>query len=85
MSFPMLWSNLLPYGAQVLALVAAGALLPLLFRTRQHRAQLIYYQALLVACLLLPVLQPRPKPLVIVQVEESAAPARPAILAPVPA
>ncbi len=84
MSFPMLWSNLLAYGVQVLALVAAGALLPLLFRTRQPRAQLIYYQALLVACLLLPVLQPWPKPLVIVQVQESTAPAGPAILAPVP-
>jgi protein TonB len=67
MSFPMQWSNLLSYSVQVLALVAAGALLPLLFRARQPRARLIYYQVLLVACLLLPVVQPWPRPLVIVQ------------------
>jgi TonB family protein len=78
----MLWSNLLAYGVQVLALVAAGALLPMLFRVRQPRTQLVYYQVLLTACLLLPVVQPWPKPLVIVQ---ESAPAAASASTPTPA
>ena len=58
MSTEEMAGNLLSYSVQVLVLVAAGALLPVLFRVRRPRAQLFYCQALLAACLVLPLLQP---------------------------
>ncbi|RPI17533.1 MAG: M56 family peptidase [Acidobacteriales bacterium] len=65
MSAALLWNNLLAYSAQVLVLVAAGGLLPFLLRVRHPRTQLVYFQALLVASLLLPMLQPWHRPLVV--------------------
>ncbi|HUG82466.1 MAG TPA: M56 family metallopeptidase [Bryobacterales bacterium] len=50
--------NLLDYCCQVVILVAAGGLLPLLFRVRDPRVRLGYWRAVLGACLLLPALQP---------------------------
>ncbi len=83
MSSAMLWNNLLAYSAQVLALVAAGALLPFLFRVRQPRAQLITCQLLLVASLVLPALQPWRRPLIIVPEEPATTTA--AVTSPLPA
>ena len=37
-----LWGNLVSYSAQVLALVAAGAILQMLFRVRLPRAHLLF-------------------------------------------
>ena len=54
----MTWSNLLLWMAQIALLVAAGALLPWVFRLRSAHARLVFWQVLLVACLLLPLLQP---------------------------
>jgi len=50
--------NLLDYCCQVVILVAAGGLLPLLFGVRDPRVRLGYWRAVLGACLLLPALQP---------------------------
>jgi len=54
------WSlaNLLAWGVQVAAIVAAGLLLPALLRVRAPGARLAFLRALLLACVVLPVLQP---------------------------
>lgn len=49
----------LKFYEQILLLVAAGALLPVLFRLRLPAARLLFWQGLLVLCLLLPAIQPR--------------------------
>ena len=60
-----LWlQNLAAYSAQIVVIVAAGAVLPYLFRVRRPDAMLVYRQLLLVACLLLPALQPWKQPVV---------------------
>lgn len=51
-------ANLLDYCCQVLALVAAASLLPRMFRVRDPRVRLRYWQAVFAVCLLLPALQP---------------------------
>ncbi|MEO7146103.1 MAG: M56 family metallopeptidase [Bryobacteraceae bacterium] len=50
--------NLAAYSLQIGVIVTAGALLPALVRLRAPRARLIYWQVLLAACLVLPVLEP---------------------------
>ena len=50
--------NLLAYTIQVALVVLVGALAAALLRLRQPRVMLAYWQALLAACLLLPLLQP---------------------------
>ena len=62
----MVWTNLVAYSVQVLALVAVGGILPLLLRIHQPRAQLLYFRLLLAASLLLPALQPWRRPVVVV-------------------
>ncbi len=52
------FQNLGSYFLQTAILTGAGSLLPLVFRLRIPRARLFYWQALLVACVLLPALQP---------------------------
>ena len=54
------WSlaNLLAWTAQVTAIVAAGLLLPRLLRVRVPGARLVFLRVLLLACLLLPLMQP---------------------------
>ncbi len=58
MNAPLWFHNLAAYSVQVALLVAAGELLPRLFRMRVPRALLEYWQLVLAACLALPVLQP---------------------------
>ena len=54
----MNWSNFLAWMAQVALVAAAGSVAPYLFRLRRPAARLVYFQALLVVCLALPLLQP---------------------------
>src|SRR5439155_2575480 len=49
--------NLVAYSLQIAAVVAAGTWLHVLFRLKPPAVLLAYWQALLAACLLLPVLQ----------------------------
>ncbi len=64
MSPPLWFANFLSYCLQVILLVVAGTALPALFRLRAPRVLLAYWQGLLVACLLLPLLQPWKSPAV---------------------
>ncbi|MBN1566340.1 MAG: M56 family metallopeptidase [Acidobacteria bacterium] len=57
MTLPLWLSNLVAYSLQIAILTAAGTLLAYLFRLRMPRVILIYWQVLLLACLLLPLLQ----------------------------
>jgi TonB family protein len=58
MSPPLWFANFLAYCLQVILMVLAGTALPALFRLRAPRVLLAYWQGLLVACLMLPLLQP---------------------------
>jgi len=58
MSTSQIWPNVIAYALQVGLLVGLGALAPTLLRLRTPRARLLYWQTLLVACLLLPWVQP---------------------------
>lgn len=57
MAFPVWLDNLIAYSLQIAILASAGTLLAHVFRLRVPRVSLIYWQALLLACLLLPALQ----------------------------
>jgi hypothetical protein len=72
--------NLLPWTEQVIVVALVGALLPVVFQVRHPRTQLAYCHAVLVACLLLPFLQPWRHPVVVIP-ESSLAPDHPAIAA----
>jgi len=50
--------NFQPWFIQVLLIGSIGALLPVVFRIRHPRSQLIYCQSVLLICLALPLLQP---------------------------
>ncbi len=50
--------NLAAYSVQVMLVVAVGGLAAALLRLRQPRVMLAYWQALLAACLLLPLVEP---------------------------
>lgn len=77
-----LWGNLLSYSAQVLALVAAGAILQMLFRVRLPRAHLLFCQLMLLVCFVLPAVQPWRSPLIVVP--EGPPAAAVAVAAPLP-
>ncbi len=55
---PLTVDNLLALAVQAAVLALAGAPLPWLFGIRSPRARLAYWRALLLACLLLPAIQP---------------------------
>jgi TonB family protein len=55
-------ANLAAYALQVAAVVAIGAGLPVLLRLSSPKARLVYWRGLLLACLLLPFLQPLTPP-----------------------
>lgn len=52
-------NNAIAYSLQVLLVIAAGALLPWVFRIHLPKARLWFWQGLLAVCLLLPFVQPR--------------------------
>jgi beta-lactamase regulating signal transducer with metallopeptidase domain len=58
MNMPLWFLNLIFWSAQVALLVLAAAFLPLLLQIRQPRVLLLYWRALLVGSLLLPMIQP---------------------------
>ena len=55
---PLWFQNLFAYCLQVALLAVAGLLMPRLLRLRTPRVLYAYWQALLAACLLLPLVQP---------------------------
>lgn len=58
-------SNLVQYSWQLVAMIAMGTALPVLFRLREPRSHLLHLQLLLAASLLLPWLQPWMQPVTI--------------------
>ena len=58
MSLAQIWNNIVAYSLQIGLLVALGVLAPPLLKLRTPRAKLLFLQVLLVACLLLPFVQP---------------------------
>jgi len=82
-----LWlTDLINYSAQIAVIITLGSLAPRLLGLRRPDAMLIYRQALLAACLVLPLLQPWETPTIVSSGEVSvgvttivtaAAPARP--------
>src|SRR5262245_57691140 len=77
--------NLMAWATQVCVIAIVGALLPLLFRVRHPRSQLIYCHAVLILALVLPVIQPWDHPIVITAKPASAAALAPASAVPVSA
>ena len=58
MSAIQVWDNIVAYSLQIGLLVCLGALVPAMLRLRIPRARLLFWQALLVACLALPWVRP---------------------------
>src|ERR1700691_2140746 len=58
MNTSQIWPNVIAYALQIGLLVGLGALAPVLLRLRTPRARLLYWQALLLACVVLPWVQP---------------------------
>ena len=57
MALPIWVHNLIVYSLQIAILASAGTLLAFLFRLRVPRVSLVYWQVLLLVCLLVPALQ----------------------------
>lgn len=62
MSPELVLTNLAHFSWQLIAVVAVGMALPIVFRLREPRGLLVYYQMLLASALMLPALQPWVKP-----------------------
>jgi TonB family protein len=62
MSPPLWFANFFSYCLQLVWVVLVGTALPAVFRLRAPRVLLAYWQGVLVACLMLPVLQPWKSP-----------------------
>ncbi len=58
MNAGLLWDNVVAYSFQIGLLVALAACLPAALRLRMPRARLFYWQLLLAACLVLPLIRP---------------------------
>jgi TonB family protein len=58
MTTAQIWNNIIAYALQIGLLVGLGALTPPLLKLRTPRARLLFWQTLLVACLLLPWIHP---------------------------
>src|SRR4029453_395232 len=75
--------NLMAWATQVCVIATLGALLPLLFRLRHPRSQLIYCHAILILALVLPIIQPWDHPPVFTKEKPTPAP-EPATTRPAP-
>lgn len=73
--------NVVPWILQVLVIGSLGAVLPLMFRIRHPRSQLIYSHLLLAACFVLPVTQPWRHPVITAELGQTGVDA-PAIALP---
>jgi len=71
--------NLQSWIVQVFVIASIGVALPLLFRMRHPRSQLVYCHLVIAACLVLPVIQPWQHP--IIQVSKAQSSAAPSVLA----
>jgi TonB family protein len=58
MSGALLWNNFIAYCLQVGLLIGATGWMPSVLRMRSAKARLLFWHALLVACLLIPLVQP---------------------------
>jgi TonB family protein len=58
MSGALLWNNFIAYCLQVGLLIGAAGWLPAALRMRSPKARLLFWHALLAACLLIPLIQP---------------------------
>ena len=56
--------NLQPWVIQVFVIASIGVALPLIFRIRHPRSQLVYCHLVIVACLVLPAVQPWQHPII---------------------
>lgn len=65
--------NLRPWTEQVIVVALVAALLPALIRLRHPRTQLVYCHLMLIACLLLPFLQPWRHAVLVIAEDSSAA------------
>jgi TonB family protein len=81
------WNNSLTYSLQVALLVGVAGWIPAAVRLRSPKARLAFFQALLVACLLLPAMRPWKTEIFAVERPTlvKVAPSAPARLAPLPA
>ena len=57
-------TNLIAWATQVFVISALAWLLPILFRVRHPRTQLVYCHAVLALCLILPLIEPRRHPVI---------------------
>src|SRR5580765_3642096 len=64
MTVHLLLSNLAAYSVQIAVIIAVGSALPYLLRIERPGVMLVYRQALLATCLLLPLLQPWQRPVI---------------------
>jgi beta-lactamase regulating signal transducer with metallopeptidase domain len=58
MNTGQIWNNIVAYALQIGLLVGLGALVPSVLKLRSSRAKLLFWQALLIACVVLPWVQP---------------------------
>lgn len=78
----LVWNNILAYSLQVGLLVALAAAVPPMVRLRASRGRLLYWQLVLAACLLLPLVRPWQRQVIDGNVNVSMAAARVAPQAP---
>jgi TonB family protein len=71
MNAEMLWSNLRMYSLQITLLIGVAAAVPVVLRLRMPRAKLLFWHAVLAACLALPLMRPPQRAVVTGSVEVS--------------
>jgi TonB family protein len=71
MSIALVWTNLMLYSLQIGLLVGLAAMVPAMLRLRLPAAKLLYWQILLGACLLVPLVRPWKQEVVVSNVEVS--------------
>ena len=58
MTTAQIWNNIIAYALQIGLMVGLGALVPPLLKLRTPRARLLFWQTVLIACIVLPWVQP---------------------------
>lgn len=79
----LLWNNFIAYCLQTGLLIGAAGWLPAALRMRSPKARLLFWQALLAACLVIPLIQPWQSEVITTTVQVSTGPA--ILVAPMPA
>jgi TonB family protein len=83
MSTAQIWNNIVAYALQIGLLVGLGALVPSVLRLRTPRAKLLYWQALLIACVVLPSVQPWRQEVISLSSVNTSIAVEPAVTGPV--